>query len=55
MVSLVDERVSFDQQPADRQNLVLDEADIEKPVVCEEEGRPPAAFTRWSDRSSGTF
>ncbi|MDX3458578.1 recombinase family protein [Streptomyces sp. ME02-8801-2C] len=38
MVNLVYKRVSTDQQSTDRQNLVLDEADIEEPVVFEEEG-----------------
>ncbi|MEU6229093.1 hypothetical protein [Streptomyces sp. NPDC047042] len=48
MVNLVYKRVSTDQQSTDRQNLVLDEADIEEPVVFEEEGGTSAAFTRWS-------
>ncbi|MFJ9382000.1 recombinase family protein [Streptomyces sp. NPDC101455] len=38
MANLVYKRVSTDQQSTDRQNLVLDEADIEEPVVFEEEG-----------------
>jgi DNA invertase Pin-like site-specific DNA recombinase len=38
VVNLVYKRVSTDQQSTARQNLVLDEADIEEPVVFEEEG-----------------
>ncbi|GAA3940854.1 hypothetical protein GCM10022244_56090 [Streptomyces gulbargensis] len=38
MANLVYKRVSTDQQSTDRQNLVLNEADIEEPVVFEEEG-----------------
>jgi hypothetical protein len=52
VVNLVYKRGSTDQQSTDRQNLVLDEADIEEPVVFEV--APPAAFTRWSARSSAT-
>ncbi|WUT01698.1 recombinase family protein (plasmid) [Streptomyces sp. NBC_00708] len=37
MANLVYKRVSTDQQSTDRQNLVLDEAGIEDPVVFEEE------------------
>lgn len=37
MANLVYKRVSTDQQPADRQNLVLDEAGIEGPVLFEEQ------------------
>jgi DNA invertase Pin-like site-specific DNA recombinase len=36
-VSTVYKRVSTDQQSTDRQNLVLDEAGIENPVVFEEQ------------------
>ncbi|GHB71955.1 hypothetical protein GCM10010331_70000 [Streptomyces xanthochromogenes] len=38
MANLVYKRVSTDQQSTDRQNLVLDEAGNEEPVVFEEEG-----------------
>lgn len=38
MANLVYKRVSTDQQSTDRQNLVPEEADIEEPVVFEEEG-----------------
>ncbi|MGW2936125.1 recombinase family protein [Streptomyces sp. NPDC001156] len=37
MANLVYKRVSTDQQSTDRQNLVLDEAEIEDPVVFEED------------------
>ncbi|MFE7046165.1 recombinase family protein [Streptomyces atratus] len=37
MANLVYKRVSTDQQSTDRQNLVLAEAEIEDPVVFEEE------------------
>ncbi|MFF1840003.1 hypothetical protein ACFVXE_38560 [Streptomyces sp. NPDC058231] len=37
MANLVYKRVSTDRQSTDRQNLVLDEAGIENPVVFEEE------------------
>ncbi|MFD7620947.1 recombinase family protein [Streptomyces sp. NPDC059802] len=37
MANLVYKRVSTDQQSTDRQNLVLDEAGIEDPIVFEEE------------------
>ncbi|MFF0473219.1 recombinase family protein [Streptomyces sp. NPDC004284] len=36
MTNLVDKRVSTDQQSTARQNVVLDEAGIEAPVVIEE-------------------
>ncbi|GAA3494548.1 hypothetical protein GCM10019016_016480 [Streptomyces prasinosporus] len=38
MANPVYKRVPTDQQSTDRQNLVLDEAGIEEPVVLEEEG-----------------
>ncbi|MDN3271389.1 hypothetical protein [Streptomyces sp. MA15] len=38
MANLVCKRVSTDQQPTARQNLVLDEAGIDDPVVLEEDG-----------------
>ncbi|MFJ7497360.1 hypothetical protein ACIQZB_40825, partial [Streptomyces sp. NPDC097727] len=44
--------MSTDQQSTDRQNLVLDEAGIEDPVVFEEDRAPPAASTRLTGRSS---
>lgn len=37
MANLVYKRVSTDQQSTDRQNLLLDEAGIEDPVVFEEQ------------------
>lgn len=37
MANLVYKRVSTDQQSTDRQNLVLDEAGVEDPVVVEEQ------------------
>ncbi|MET7720584.1 recombinase family protein [Streptomyces mirabilis] len=37
MANLVYKRVSTDQQSTDRQNLVLDEAEIEDPIVFEEQ------------------
>ncbi|MER7646142.1 MULTISPECIES: recombinase family protein [Streptomyces] len=37
MANLVYKRVSTDQQPTARQNLVLDESGIEDPVVLEED------------------
>lgn len=49
MANLVYKRVSTDQQPTARQNLVLDESGIEDPVVLEEDPgtssrlHPPAA------------
>ncbi|MGW7257360.1 hypothetical protein [Streptomyces sp. NPDC054834] len=52
MANLVYKRVSTDQQSTDRQNLVLDEAGIEDPVVFEEQAAPPAASTLWNERSS---
>ncbi|MEV6782452.1 recombinase family protein [Streptomyces sp. NPDC051098] len=43
MANLVYERVSTDQQSTARQNLVLDEAGVEDPVVFEED---PGTSTR---------
>jgi DNA invertase Pin-like site-specific DNA recombinase len=51
VANLIYERVSTDQQSTARQNLVLDEAGIENPVVFEEDPAPPAASTRSSARS----
>ncbi|MCX5103837.1 MULTISPECIES: recombinase family protein [unclassified Streptomyces] len=52
MANLVYKRVSTDQQSTARQNLVLDEAGIEDPVVFEGAPAPPAASTHSSARSS---
>lgn len=54
MANLVYKRVSTDQQPTARQNLVLDEAGIEDPVVFEGTRAPPATGTRFSGRSSAS-
>ncbi|WP_327699116.1 recombinase family protein [Streptomyces sp. NBC_00459] len=46
MANLVYKRVSTDQQSTARQNLVLDEAGIEDPVVFEGTRAPPTASNR---------
>ncbi|MEK8168798.1 hypothetical protein NKH77_00245 [Streptomyces sp. M19] len=54
MANLVCKRVSTDQQSTDRQNLVLDEAGIETRSSSRRRPAPPAAFTRYSARSSAS-
>ncbi|MFJ8371687.1 hypothetical protein ACIQ9I_08820 [Streptomyces sp. NPDC094461] len=49
MANLVYKRVSTDQQSTARQDLVLEEAGVENPVVFEED---PGTSTRSSARSS---
>ncbi|WP_406314528.1 hypothetical protein OHA77_39675 [Streptosporangium sp. NBC_01639] len=46
MANLVYKRVSTDQQPTGRQNLVLDEAGIEDRSPSKKRPAPPAASTR---------
>jgi hypothetical protein len=54
VANLVYKRVSTDQQSTARQNIVMDEAGIEDPVVFEEDPGTPAGFTRSSVRSSAS-
>ncbi|WP_454345425.1 hypothetical protein [Streptomyces canus] len=54
MANLVYKRATTGQQSTARQDLILEEAGIEDPVVFEEHRAPPAASTRSSDRSSAS-
>ena len=51
MANLACKRVSTGQQPAARQDLVLDEAGIEDPVVLEEDGGTSSRLHPWSPPS----
>ncbi|MFE3495770.1 hypothetical protein ACFXOS_22300 [Streptomyces sp. NPDC059175] len=52
MANLVYKRVSTDRQSTARQNLVLDEAGIEDPVVFEDDPVTSGRLTPSSGRSS---
>ncbi|MGX1372916.1 hypothetical protein RKD19_008275 [Streptomyces canus] len=54
VANLVYKRATTGQQSTARQDLILEEAGIEDPVVFEEHRAPPAASTRSSDRSSAS-